>query len=76
MTETTIAIPVDAVTAQVYLTASPADQQKMQVLLGLRLRELTEMPRQSLSEVMDEIGAKAQANGLTPEILEGLLCDE
>ncbi len=76
MTETTIAIPVDAATAQVYLTASPSDQQKMKVLLGLRLRELAEMPRQSLSEVMDDIGTQAQARGLTPEILEDLLCDE
>jgi hypothetical protein len=76
MAKTTIAIPVDATTAQIYLTASPADRQKMQMLLRLRLRELTEMPHQSLSEVMDQIGAQAKERGLTPEILEDLLRDE
>ncbi len=76
MADTTIAIPVDAATAQVYLAASPAEQQKIQVLLRLRLRELADMPRQSLRQIMDEVGAKAEARGLTPEILEDLLRDE
>ncbi len=76
MTDTMIAIPVDAATARVYLTASPTDQQKMQILLRLRLRELADLPRQALPEIMDEIGAKAEARGLTPEILEDLLRDQ
>lgn len=76
MADTTISIPVDAATARIYLTASPTDQQKMQMLLRLRLRELANMPQQSLSEIMDEIGANAQARGLTPEILADLLRDE
>lgn len=73
MADTTISIPVDAATAQIYLTASPDDQHKIQMLLRLRLRELAEMPRQSRREVMDEIGAKAEARGLTPDMLEDLL---
>ncbi|HEU5011534.1 MAG TPA: hypothetical protein VFT66_03245 [Roseiflexaceae bacterium] len=52
------------------------DQQKMQVLLRLRLRKLTNMPHQSLREVMDDLGAQAQARGLTPELPEDLLRDE
>ena len=68
--------PVDAATARIYLAASPADQQKIQILLRFRLRELADMLRQSLSEIMDEIGAKAQERGLTPDILEELLRDE
>jgi hypothetical protein len=42
----------------------------------LRLRELAEMPSRSLQDIMDDIGAKAEARGLTPEILETLLRDE
>jgi hypothetical protein len=76
MVDTTISIPVDAATARIYLAASPTEQQKLQLLLRLRLRELTDMPRQSLREVMDDIGAKAEARGLTPEILADLLRDE
>jgi len=76
MADTTISIPVDAATARIYLAASPIEQQKMQMLLRLRLRELADMPRQPLREVMDEIGAKAEAQGLTPEILAGLLRGE
>ncbi len=76
MADTMISIPVDDVTARVYLAASPTDRQKIQFLLRLRFRELAEMPPQSLRETMDEIGAAAEARGLTPDLLEGLLRDE
>ena len=46
------------------------------LLLRLRLRELAELPTDSIVEIMDDIGAKAEARGLTPEILEALLHDE
>jgi len=75
MSETVITIPIDAETARVYHTASPNDQKKIQLMLRLRLRELAELPTGSLVEIMDEIGAKAEARGLTPEILEALLHD-
>jgi len=71
-----ITIPVDAKTARAYLTASPDDQKKIQLLLQLRLRELAALPKDSLVEIMDNIGAKAEARGLTPEIMEALLHDE
>lgn len=76
MTQTAITIIVDEVTARTYEMVSPADQQKMEMLLRLRLRELMAMPSQSLREIMDEIGSKAQERGLTPEVLEDLLRDE
>jgi hypothetical protein len=76
MPETVITIPVDAETARAYHTASPDDQKKIQLLLRLRLRELAELPTDSIVEIMDDIGAKAEARGLTPEILEALLHDE
>jgi hypothetical protein len=76
MPEATITIPVDAETARAYHTASPDDQKKIQLLLRLRLRELSELPKNSLVEIMNAIGAKAEQRGLTPEILEALLHDE
>ena len=76
MAESMITIPIDADTARAYQAASPDDQKKMQVLLRLRLRELATTPAVSLRDLMDEIGAEAEARGLTPEILETLLHDD
>jgi len=73
MLDTTITIPVDAETARAYQAAPAEDQKKMQLLLRLRLRELTTMPNVSLRALMDEIGTQAEARGLTPEALEQLL---
>jgi hypothetical protein len=44
----------------------------LRVLLSLWLREFAVSPR-PLKVIMDEISEKAQARGLTPEILESLL---
>ena len=71
-----ITIEVDAEAASVYNAASPEEQKKMQLLLSLRLRNLTLKPRRPLREIMDEMAAEAAANGLTPEILESILKDE
>jgi hypothetical protein len=76
MTKVAISIPVDAETARAYHTASPDYRKKIQVLLQLRLRELAELPTRSLAEIMDDIGAKAEARGLTPDIMSDLLHDE
>ncbi len=76
MVESMITIPVDADTARAYQAASEDDQKKIQVLLRLRLRELTTPPNISLRTLMDEIGAEAEARGLTPDILETLLRDD
>ncbi len=76
MTKAAISIPVDDETARAYHSASPDYQKKIQVLLRLRLRELAELPTSSLVEIMDDIGAKAEARGLTPDILRALLHDE
>jgi hypothetical protein len=71
-----ISLEVDADTAQAFSAASAEDRRKSQLLLRLRLRELTARPARPLKEVMDEIGRHAEAGGLTPEILEALLRDE
>lgn len=76
MATTTISIDVDADAARAFSEASAEERRKLQLLLSLRLRELTASPTRPLEEVMDEIGARAAARGLTPEILESLLHDE
>jgi len=73
---TTIPLEVDADTARAFSEASAEERRKLQLLLRLRLRELTARPARPLKEVMDEIGRHAESQGLTPEILESLLRDE
>jgi hypothetical protein len=76
MTTATISLEVDADTARVFSEASAEDRRKLQLLLRLRLRELTARSARPLKEIMDEIGRHAEAQDLTPEILESLLRDE
>jgi len=73
MPNPTITIPVDPQTAQAYDSASPQEKRKLQALLSLRLRELASEDFPSLQEVLDKVGQKARARGLTPEILDSLL---
>jgi hypothetical protein len=72
MSITTISIPLDSETARAYTQASAEDQKKLRLLLSLWLREFVISPR-PLNAIMDELSDKAQARGLTPEILESLL---
>ena len=71
-----ITIEVDEAAARAFAQASPGEQQKLQLLLSLRLQELTDKPGGTLQSVMDETGRAAESRGLTPEILENLLRDE
>ena len=71
-----ITIEVDESAARAFVAAAPEEQRKLQVLLSLRLQELTAYPDRTLKEVMDEISIEAEAKGLTPEILETLLSEE
>jgi hypothetical protein len=76
MANTTISIPVDDSTALAYSQASVEQQQKIQLLLRLRVCELFLQSDVSLQQIMDNIGAKAEARGLTSQILETLLNGE
>ena len=71
-----ITIEVDEVTARAFAEASPGEQQKLQLLLSLRLQELTAKQGRTLQSVMDETGRAAEVRGLIPEILENLLRGE
>ena len=75
MNTTSISIEVDEDSARAFSRASAEEQRKLQLLLALRLRELTAAPPRPLKDVMDETGAHAEARGLTPELLESLLDD-
>jgi len=72
MTTATITIQLDPEAAQIYSGASSEDKKKLRLLLGLWLREFG-IPSKPLKELMDDISARAQARGLTPEILESML---
>jgi len=69
----TITIPVDPQTAQVYNSAAPEERRRIQALLSLWLRELATGDSPSLQQVLDEVGRKAKARGLTSEMLDSLL---
>ena len=71
----TIQIRVSADIAERFAAASEEDRRKIEALLSLQLGELTQ-PKRSLEEIMDSMSQYAQAQGLTPEILESLLNDE
>ena len=76
MATATISFEADSETAKAYASASAEERRKLDLLLEIRLRELTSQPKRSLREVMDEIGNRAEALGLTPEVLASLMSDE
>lgn len=70
-----ITIRVDPEAANAYLAASEEDRRKLDLLLSLRLQDVTQ-PGESLEQIMREISRDAQDRGLTPEILESILNGE
>ena len=76
MTTEMISIEVDAETAQEFASADVERRRKLGMLLGLELRAMLKRPQRKLLEIMDDMGRQAQANGLTPEILQSILDDD
>jgi len=72
----TISLEVDANAARAYVSAPEDTRRKLELLLNLRLQELTSRSGRSLTEIMEDIGLTAEARGLTPDILQALLQDE
>lgn len=70
-----ITIHVDPEAASAYRAATDEQRRKLDLLLSLRLNEVTR-PGGSLRDVMQEISRKAQVRGLTPEILQTLLDEQ
>ena len=73
MANPSITIPLDPQTARAYDSTSPEKKRKIQALLSLWLRELATGEYPSLQQVLDEVGNKATARGLTAEMLDSLL---
>lgn len=71
----TITVPLDPQTARAYDSAAPEEKKKIQALLSLWARDLAARDSCSLQQVLDEVGGKAKARGLTPEMLDRLLKD-
>jgi hypothetical protein len=69
----TITIDVDPATAEAFASASEQERLKLRILIRHGLRHLAGGDGRSLSQIMDDIGAEAAANGMTPEILEDIL---
>jgi hypothetical protein len=73
MQKVTITIPLDADTARAYESAAPNEKRKIEALLSLWMRELAAGEYASLQSVLDEVGRKAKARGLTADTLDSLL---
>lgn len=69
----TISIQVDADLAKAFQSAQPEEQQKIQALVSFWLKRAMNLT--SLQNTMDRMSDEAQANGLTPEILQSILDD-
>lgn len=62
-----ITIRVDAEAAKAYAAASSEEREKIDLLLSLRLSQVTS-PSASLEQVMQEISEAARARGLTSKL--------
>jgi hypothetical protein len=62
---------VDSDVAAFYQAAPPEDRSKLSVLWQVLLREYRTCPP-PLRQLMDEVGAKARARGLTSGVLESI----
>ena len=70
-----ITVAVDPDVADAWRSASNDERRKLELLVNLRLREVTE-PGRSLRALLPEISRDAQRRGLTPEILQSILDEE
>ena len=70
-----ITIKVDAEAAKSYSAASDEEREKIDLLLSLRLSQVTG-PSESLEQVMRETSKAAQERGLTEKELDELLRQE
>lgn len=69
-----ITIEVDSDVQKAFEQASEAEKQEIKSLIEVFLRK--SLASKNLVEVMEEIGTRAEARGLTPEILADILADE
>ncbi|TYQ29349.1 hypothetical protein PseudUWO311_00160 [Pseudanabaena sp. UWO311] len=70
----TISIEVEPEIARAYQEANLMERKKMQLILNSSLKQF--INRRSLEEIIQEMQAQAQVNGLTQEILDEILSDD
>ena len=70
----TISIEVEPEIARAYQEANLMERKKMQLILNSSLKQFVN--RRSLEEIIQEMQAQAQVNGLTQEILDEILSDD
>jgi hypothetical protein len=73
---TQVAISLETDVASAFLKAKPQMRKKAETLVNLWLKDLfvsKARTKKELFEIMQTAGKIAQANGLTPEILDRLL---
>ena len=75
MTTATINVQVDTDTAGAFAAAPEEDRNKLSLLWGVLVHEYQAAAR-PLQDVMDELGRKAEARGLTPKKLASILNHE
>jgi len=73
MATESITIEVDSEAAKLFKDAAPEEQEKMQLLVSILLREIGVSQARPLREVVDDIGNKAKDRGMTPEILSSIV---
>jgi hypothetical protein len=72
----TITLEIDSEAAQAFKSISADERGKLQILLGVWLKEYAKADNVSLKQTMTEISKNAQSRGLTPEILKSILEEE
>jgi len=73
MATETITLEIDATAAQAFKSVSANERAKLQVFLGIWLREYSQADESTLLQTMDEISEKAKQRGLTEKDLELIL---
>ncbi len=73
MSTETITLQIDADAVRAFKSAPVDEQEKLQALLGVWLKEYARADAASLQETMNRIGENAKSRGLTSEMLESIL---
>ncbi|MBX7104761.1 MAG: hypothetical protein K1X57_11815 [Gemmataceae bacterium] len=76
MPTSTVSVELDPETGRVYDEAPDEVKLRLKLILSHKAREVFQKSNESLKEIMDEVGIRATAMGLTEEELEKMLRDE
>ncbi len=72
-----ILLEVDDVVAKAYRSLSEKGKQDFTLMINIALKKtINDSKFEEYSKLLDEAGAEAVKNGLTPEILEALLASD